>query len=95
MDQKFPPWVTEPGEDGQAQRRLRYLLLRAALVSCEKSNLASLAQLCGVSRHAIHMGMREGRLSSELAAAIERGCTRKVIRREWLIYPMDIKEMAD
>lgn len=93
---KFPRWVTAPGTDEEkAQRRVRYVVLRAALEITEGASVAALADHCGLSRTHIHQAMREGRFAPKLAAEIEKVCGRKVLRREWLVYPLDIEKLIE
>lgn len=92
---KFPAWVGGPKEPDAAQRRLRYFLVRASIEATDKGTIAAIADLAGVERTHMHAAMREGSLSAKMAAAVEKACGRKVIRREWLIHPMDYEEMVD
>jgi len=97
----FPRWVTHPAghelpEDRDAllaQRRVRYMVGLAALHATPQTSIAALADHCDIERSHIHAAMRDGRFSSKLAHKIERACGRGVVRREWLIYPMDIEEL--
>lgn len=95
----FPRWVThpvdpEPGQCDLAQRRVRYMVGLAALHATPQTSIASLADHCQVERSHIHQAIRDGKFSSKIAHKIERACGRDVIRREWLIYPLDMEELA-
>jgi hypothetical protein len=99
----FPAWVENPRDpelsdadvDAQlAQRRLRYMVGLAALHATPNTSIAALADHCKVERAHLHAAIREGRFSASIAAKIERACGRKTVRREWLIYPLEIHELA-
>lgn len=101
----FPAWVEDPArwdkdlskEDLDAQlpqRRLRYMVHLAALHATPQANIAALADHCEIERTHIHAAIRDGKMSAKIAHKIERACGRDVVRREWLIYPLDIHELA-
>lgn len=99
----FPRWVTHPVDPDLckedldmllASRRVRYLVGLAALHATPQTSIAALADHCAVERSHIHAAIRDGKFSSKIAHKIERACGRDVIRREWLIYPLDMEELA-
>lgn len=94
----FPVWVTgtrtnRPTEEELATRRLRFLVIRASNLTNEGGSVASLAELCDVPRTEVHTALRTGHFSAKMALKIEKTCGRKVIRREWLVYPLDIEQL--
>jgi hypothetical protein len=96
---KFPAWVEGPprqpvNDEERARNRLRYLVLWASLQCTSAGSIASLADHCGIQRTQIHEALREGKFSAKMAADIERKCGRKVVRREWLIFPLEIEELV-
>jgi hypothetical protein len=93
---KFPTWVENPREDNGdlAQRRLRFMVMTAAIHATPGTSISALADVCGIAREHVHASIREGRFSAQNAAKIEKKCGRDVIRREWLIYPLEIHELA-
>lgn len=92
----FPAWVNEATEDDdRASRRLRYMVMRAAIESTPKANIAALADLCFIDRTEIHVAMRNGQFSTKMAAKIEKACGRDVVRREWLVFPLQITELCE
>lgn len=91
----FPAWVENPRDTEQlAQRRLRYMVGLAALHATPATSISALADHCAIERAHVHAAIREGRFSAAIAAKIEKACGRKTVRREWLIYPLDIHELA-
>lgn len=91
---EFPAWVENPGDIELAQRRLRYMVGLAALHATPATSIAALADHCEIERAHVHASIREGRFSAPMAAKIERACGRRTVRREWLIYPLEIQEMT-
>jgi hypothetical protein len=91
----FPPWVTAKHGDGSEEsRRVRYLVMLAAVHSTPNGSIAALADTCGIDRPQVHASIREGRCSPKMALKIERACGRNVVRREWLMFPHEIEEMT-
>lgn len=99
----FPAWVERPCDPELTpddlvaqlpQRRLRFMVGLAALHATSQASIAALADHCQVERSHIHAAIRDGRFSSKIAHKIERACGREVVRREWLIYPLDMEELA-
>lgn len=91
---KFPSWVGPRNADGAASRRLRYLVLRSSIECTEKGSITSLAALCDLEAPHVHMAIRDGGMSAKMAAQIEKKCGRRIVRREWLIHPLDFEEMV-
>lgn len=101
---KFPSWVEGSNDElendelenerAQASRRLRYLVLMASIACTPGGNIASLADFCNVERTMVHAALKDGKFSTTMAAKIERACGRAVVRREWLIYPLEIQELT-
>ena len=95
MAVNFPPWVRAKDNEGTLEsRRLRYLVLTAAINSTPNGSIAALADLCGIDRPQVHASIREGRCSPSMAKRIEAACGRNVVRREWLMFPLDIEDMT-
>jgi hypothetical protein len=96
----FPTWVEgargqpRPTDEELAQRRMRYLILRTSIECTESGSVASLADFCGVERVYIHTAIRNGCTPTNVATKIEKACGRKIVRREWLMFPLEIEELA-
>lgn len=95
----FPSWVEGTGRNAPnaaelARRRMRYMLVRASIECTEAGTVASLADLCGLPREHLHYVIRAGGMSPKAAAQVERACGANVVKREWLIYPLEIEEMS-
>lgn len=95
----FPTWVegprgNPPDADELARRRMRYLLLRTSIECTESGSIASLSDHCGLVREHVYHAIRAGGMSPKIAAQVERACGRKVVQREWLVYPLEIEELA-
>jgi len=97
----FPAWVTGPRKKraltdadraALASRRLRFLVMRAAVEKTEAGSIASLSDFCGVTRTDVHAAIRTGHFSTRLASKIESACGRELIRRDWLVFPCDIED---
>lgn len=97
----FPAWVSGPrkkraitvaGQAAIASRRLRYLIMRAAVETTEAGSIASLSDFCMVARTDVHAAIRAGHFSTKLATRIETACGRDIIRRDWLVFPCDIED---
>jgi hypothetical protein len=41
-----------------------------------------------------HAAIREGKFSPQMATKVERACGRKVMRRDWLMFPLEIEELV-
>ena len=94
----FPAWV---GADKAkrdtailANRRLRYLAIMASIHLTEKGTVASLADHCELDRVEVHRFIREGAFSAKAAACIEKACGRNFLRREWLIFPLEVTDLT-
>lgn len=90
----FPTWVKQtPKSDKQtlASRRLRYLVMRAAVEKTESGSISSFADLCSIERTQIHLAFRTGHFSAKMALVIEKAAGRDLLRKEWLIFPLDIE----
>lgn len=99
----FPSWVEKPAEhrdDGddmehiRACKRLRYMIYLAAINATEAASISALADKCGIERAQLHAAIREGKFSAQMAAKVERACGRKVIQRDWLMFPLELEELA-
>lgn len=96
----FPTWVEgearkpRPSDAELASRRLRYMFVRASIECTEAGSIASLADFCDVERVYIHNAIRHGCTPTNVATKIERACGRKLLRREWLMFPLEIEELA-
>ena len=95
----FPAWVEGPRDelpclDELAARRLRFLVLRASILCTPGGSIASFADHCEIARTEIHAAIKNGKFSAVMSQKIERACGRDVIRREWLIYPLEIHELT-
>jgi hypothetical protein len=96
---KFPQWVS--GGKGKravtgtelAANRLRYMLVTAALHIDSKATLSALAAKVGCSRQNLHLHMENGKFPVGTASKIEAAVGRDVIRKEHLIFPLDIESM--
>lgn len=94
---KFPAWVENPGADCGStleSRRLRFMVLHAAIHAAPNGSIAGLADRCKIERTQVHAAIREGRFSAKMAAQIEKACGRDVVRREWLIFPLETHELT-
>ena len=90
---KFPAWVSLPraqSKEDLARKRIRYLLLRASIESTEGGNFTSFAERVGIDRSQVHIYAGKGRFNIQMAEACERVFGRDLIRKEWLIFPLDI-----
>lgn len=99
----FPAWVENPRDPDLCKadleallpsRRLRFMVHLAALHATPQASIAALADHCDIERSHIHAAIRDGKMSPKLAHKIERACGRDIVRREWLIYPLDMEELA-
>lgn len=96
---KFPRWVDHP-EDGctdehaRACRRLKFMVVYAAIHATANTSIAALADKCEIERAQLHEAIRSGKFSAPMAAKIERACGRKVIRREWLCHPLEYEDLV-
>jgi len=99
----FPQWVENPQdpelskEDIEAQlgnRRLRFMVFYAAMHATPQMSLAALADTCNIERAHLHAAIRDGKCSPKMSTKIERACGRDVIRREWLMFPLEVAELT-
>lgn len=93
----FPTWVgTHKKKDTAAdklllaQRRLKYLLGFAALELSEGASMTSLAKVLGVSHGILYYSITHGAFTIEAAQAVEDAAGRDLLRKEWLVFPLDI-----
>ena len=89
----FPKWVQGKKSDAAsaiAARRLRYLVLRASVELTCKGSVTSLGQFAGVENGTMHWSIHNGCFSIASAKKLEEACGRDLVRKEWLIYPLDI-----
>jgi plasmid maintenance system antidote protein VapI len=68
--------------------------MMAAINSTPSGSIAALADTCGIDRPQVHASIREGRCSQKMALKIEKACGRSVVRREWLMFPLEIEELT-
>lgn len=82
--QILPVWVNDQaqGENGGSVAKVRFLLNLAAAYHNEDASLVKMADALGVSRNTIYAARQEGRVSSQLAAAIEMLVGKNIISRE-------------
>lgn len=94
----FPSWVegprNRPADDELASRRLRYMFLRASLEHTFAGSIASLAAFCDVESTYLHAAIRCGKTPTNIARKIEKACGRNLVKREWLMFPLEITELA-
>lgn len=95
---KFPQWVEKAGcgkraatGTALATNRLRFLLMNAALHVDPKGTLTVLAERVETSRQNLHMHMERGKFPVGTATKIEAVVGRDVIRKEHLVFPLDIE----
>lgn len=93
---KFPKWVAadRPCPEVLATRRLRFLVITASIWGSESGSITALCERTGIAQSKLYESVRKGGFSINQAAQIEKACGREVVRREWLIYPLDITEMV-
>ena len=95
----FPSWVEGPecadnSAHARACRRVRFLVYLAAIHATKSASLASLTDKCDIERSHLHAAIREGKFSPQMATKVERACGRKVMRRDWLMFPLEIEELV-
>jgi hypothetical protein len=94
---KFAPWVharvkgKAPSDATVATNRLRYILMRAALHKTEGATIRSLAQHIGIEYNQLYRALRKGAFTVKLAASIEEAVGRDLIRKEHLVFPLNIE----
>lgn len=88
----FPPWVDEPGlsDEKRASNRLRYLVGKVANEVTKEGTFGAFAQHCGIDRGVMHMWIRRGHFSAQMALAIERAVGADVLRAVDLTDPLSI-----
>jgi hypothetical protein len=93
---KFPKWVMvdRPTPDVLATRRLRFLVSTASIWGTESGSVTALCERTGIAPSKLYESVRKGGFSMNQAMQIEKACGREVVRREWLIWPLDIAEMV-
>lgn len=88
----FPDWVNSPPDQAPselAQKRLRYLVRRAALEVAANGSVQSLSSMCGLHRSTFSNFMSAGAFSAATATKLESVCGRELLRHEWLMNPLD------
>jgi len=93
---KFPQWVTGPAsdpvcEEELASNRLRFLLMQAATHAGPKGSIIELAAHVGVTRQNLYMYISRGSFPVGTAKAIERAVGREFVRKEHLVFPLEIE----
>lgn len=78
-----PAWVLHVDTPDQAdRRRLCYLIRLAALFHNETGSVTDLGLACGFSNSVLHMAMKRGQITGEVAVAIENTIGRELFPRE-------------
>lgn len=94
----FPAWVENPRElsadEERAMLRLRFLVLKASSWCTPGGSIASFADHCEIERTEVHAAIKNGKFSAAMAQKIEKACGRDVVRREWLIFPLEIHDLT-
>lgn len=94
---KFPSWVETPKSQPKqelASKRLSYMLMHAALQTVPKGCMTKFAAHCNVDRSSLYKFCERGEISARTATAIERVVGREVIRHEWLMNPLSVKNQG-
>lgn len=89
----FPEWVTKPKKQTRRQlavKRLRFVIMNAALQRGGAGNVATFAKELGMERTTISSYIRHGRFSHPAAALAELTFGADLIKKEWLTDPLDI-----
>lgn len=89
----FPQWVSLPKRQARlslVQKRLQYVVMRAALEKCGAGNVAAFATAIGMERNTIYTYIRQGKFSKRTAAMAEEVFGTDLVKAEWLLNPMDI-----
>lgn len=90
----FPEWVDQPKRQSKrqlAEKRLRYLMVRAALTVSGSATVASFASAIGLERTTVNLYTKKGKLSIRAAKKAEEVFGRDLIRAEWLTNPLAIE----
>lgn len=94
---RFPHWVAHPSTQPKsdlAVKRLRFLVLNAAIQKTMTGNISSFSAFCDLDRTQVHAYLRAGRFSPNMAEAIEDAIgDRDLIRKEWLVFPLRIEQI--
>lgn len=94
----FPKWVTAPvngkrlSQDMIASNRLAYIVRRLALELDPYGTMQSLAERTGMNASRIGTMITQGRFTQGQAELMEQVVGRSMIKKEHLMYPMDIQE---
>lgn len=89
---KFPQWVTQSEEEPVlAANRLRFMLMQAATHAGPKGSMHELADYVGVSRQNLYMYISGGGFPVGTAKRIEAAVGRDIIRKEHLVFPLNIE----
>lgn len=89
----FPDWVCNPKRQSKAQlasKRLRYLVLNAAVKRTVNGNIVSFGVMIGLQRGAVHSYIKAGAFSQASALRAEQIFGQDLIRAEWLTDPLSI-----
>lgn len=87
----FPDWVTKPKKQPRRQlavKRLRFVIMNAALQRGGAGNVATFAKEMGMERTTISSYIRAGRFSYPAAALAEQTFGVDLIKKEWLTDPL-------
>jgi len=90
---KFPKWVVGKRSDtdaARATRRLRYLVMRAAIEHTDGCTITAFADFVGLDRGVVHWSMRTGSFSVPAAVQIQEKCGEALMPKSWLIFPLEI-----
>ncbi len=78
-----PAWILRNDTASQVDRaRLRYVIRLAALFDNEDGNISRLSTALGFSSTALHMAMKRGQVTAEVAVALENRLGRHHFPRE-------------
>jgi hypothetical protein len=95
---KFPSWVSAPHHGRKAppevvaKRRLSYIVRRLALEHEPTGSLSDLGERVGILSSQFSLAFRSGRFTQRQAETIESALGRRVVKKEHLMYPLDIEE---
>lgn len=82
----YPTWVTDPTvtQKVRDQRRIEFLIRRAASLHTPNANVPALAEAIGITPQALYAAMEKGSCTNQIAAAIELLVGRSNMPRELL-----------
>ena len=89
----FPDWVAKPKRQTRRQlavKRLKFVVMNAALQRGGAANVATFAKAMGMDRCTISTYIKHGRFSHPAALLAETVFGADLIKKEWLTDPLDI-----